>query len=254
MDFEIIGNRLAASGRHVLAMDYRGRGYSGHDPDWKRYDLMVELDDVMAMLSAFGLSRAIFLGTSRGGLLSMLSAVTRPTALAGVILNDIGAVIDAQGLARIRGYVGKIPQPQSYEGGVEALKRVFGQHFPAESDDSWLRFAQRVWKDADGKLVARFDNALMKTLADIDLEKQIPTLWPQFDALKPVPLLVIRGENSDLLSQHTAEEMVERHQEGEFKQLARLHLTADQGHAPLLEDEPTIRAILDFVAVVNPPR
>ena len=251
MDFEIIGNRLAATGRHVLAMDYRGRGLSGHDPDWKRYDLMVELDDLLAMLTAFGLSRAIFLGTSRGGLLTMLTAIARPMALAGAMLNDIGAVIEAQGLARIRGYVGKLPQPQSHAEGVQALRQVFGQHFPAESEESWLRFAQRVWKDEGGRLTPRYDTALMRTLTDLDLEKPIPALWPQFDALKPVPLLVIRGEHSDLFSQETAEAMVSRHGEGEFAQPADLHVTAQQGHAPLLEDEPTIQAILDFVSRID---
>ena len=251
MDFEIIGNRLAATGRHVLAMDYRGRGLSGHDPDWKRYDLMVELDDLLAMLTAFGLSRAIFLGTSRGGLLTMLTAIARPVALAGAMLNDIGAVIEAQGLARIRGYVGKLPQPQSHAEGVQALRQVFGQHFPAESEESWLRFAQRVWKDEGGRLTPRYDTALMRTLTDLDLEKPIPALWPQFDALKPVPLLVIRGEHSDLFSQETAEAMVSRHGEGEFAQPADLHVTAQQGHAPLLEDEPTIQAILDFVSRID---
>ena len=251
MDFEIIGNRLAATGRHVLAMDYRGRGLSGHDPDWKRYDLMVELDDLLAMLTAFGLSRAIFLGTSRGGLLTMLTAIARPMALAGAMLNDIGAVIEAQGLARIRGYVGKLPQPKRHAEGVQALRQVFGQHFPTESEESWLRFAQRVWKDEGGRLTPRYDTALMRTLTDLDLEKPIPALWPQFDALKPVPLLVIRGEHSDLFSQETAEAMVSRHGEGEFAQPADLHVTAQQGHAPLLEDEPTIQAILDFVSRID---
>lgn len=253
MDFEAIGNRIAAShGRRVLAMDYRGRGLSGYDPDWKRYDLMVELDDLMAMLTALGIERAIFLGTSRGGLLTMLSAIVRPQAIHAAILNDIGAVIEAQGLARIRGYVGKIPQPRSYEQGVMTLKQIFGAQFPEESDASWLAFSKRTWREDKGAFVPRYDINLMRTLIDLDLEKPLPELWSQCDALKPVPLMVIRGENSDLFSQATAEAMVARHPEGDFKQNARLHIAAKQGHAPLLEDEAAIRAILEFLDSADP--
>lgn len=253
MDFEAIGNRIAASqGRRVLAMDYRGRGFSDYDPDWKRYDLMVELDDLMAMLTAFGINRAIFLGTSRGGLLTMLTAIARPQAIHAAILNDIGAVIEAQGLARIRGYVGKIPQPRSYEQGVMTLKQIFGAQFPEESEASWLAFSRRSWREHKGALVPRYDINLMRTLVDLDLEKPLPALWAQTDALKPVPLMVIRGENSDLLSQATAEAMVARHSEGDFKQPARLHIAAKQGHAPLLDDEAASRAILDFLEMADP--
>ncbi|MGL5446224.1 MAG: alpha/beta fold hydrolase [Rhabdaerophilum sp.] len=253
MDFEAIGTRVAQTqGRRVIAMDYRGRGLSSYDPDWKRYDLMVELDDLMGVLTALGIERAIFLGTSRGGLLTMLTAIARPQAIHAAILNDIGAVIEAQGLARIRGYVGKIPQPRSYEQGVMTLKQIFGAQFPEESEASWLAFSKRTWREDKGAMVPRYDINLMRTLVDLDLEKALPVLWPQFDALKPVPLMVIRGENSDLFSQSTAEAMVERHSEGEFKQPARLHVAAKQGHAPLLEDEPATRAILDFLEAADP--
>jgi pimeloyl-ACP methyl ester carboxylesterase len=253
MDFEVIGNRIAREqGRRVLALDYRGRGLSDYDSDWKKYDLMVELEDLHTTLAALGVPRAIFLGTSRGGLLTMLTAITRPGMLAGVVLNDIGALIEAQGLARIRSYVGKIPPPRSEEQAVLTLKHLFGGSFPEESEASWRAFARRVWKNDKGQLVPRYDTNLMRTLADLDLEKPIPPLWPQFDALKPVPLLLIRGEFSDLLSQETAEAMVARHGEGEFGQPARLHIAGKQGHAPLLEDEPTMAAILDFLASVDP--
>lgn len=253
MDFAAIGNRIAASqGRRVIAMDYRGRGLSDYDPDWKRYDLMVELDDLMAALTALSIERAIFLGTSRGGLLTMLTAIVRPQAIHAALLNDIGAVIEAQGLARIRGYVGKIPQPRSYEQGVMTLKQIFGAQFPEESEASWLAFSKRTWREDKGTLVPRYDINLMRTLVDLDLEKPLPQLWPQFDALKPVHLMVIRGENSDLFSQATAEAMVARHSEGDFRQPARLHIAAKQGHAPLLEDEAATRAILEFLDAADP--
>jgi pimeloyl-ACP methyl ester carboxylesterase len=132
------------------------------------------------------------------------------------------------------------------------LKQIFGAQFPEESDASWLAFSRRTWREEKGALVPRYDINLMRTLVDLDLEKPLPALWPQCDALKPVPLMVIRGENSDLFSQATAEAMVARHSEGEFQQPARLHVALNQGHAPLLEDEAATRAILDFLDMADP--
>lgn len=241
-DFEQIGARIAAQDqRRVLALDYRGRGLSDHDPNWRNYDLQVELRDLVDCLAAFGIGRAIFLGTSRGGLLTALIGLVRPEIVGGAILNDIGPVIEAQGLARIRSYVGKIPTPSTHTEGADLLRQMFGTQFPDETEASWLRFSQRSWTITNGKAEPRYDRNLMKPLAEIDLEKPMPDLWPHFETLKSAPMLVIRGELSDLLSASTAAEMVARHPN------ARLHTAAKQGHAPLLEDEPTIGAILDFI-------
>jgi pimeloyl-ACP methyl ester carboxylesterase len=244
-DFWKIGERLAAAGHRVIAMDYRGRGLSDHDPEWKNYDLRVELDDLISILTGLGITRAVFLGTSRGGLLTALMGLAKPALIAGAILNDIGPVIEAQGLARIRGYVGKIPLPRTFEEGAATLKQMFGAHFPDEPQESWLAFARRTWAEDGTALTIRYDRNLMKPLAELDLEKPMGDFWPQFGALAIAPLMVIRGEFSDLLSQATAEEMVRRHGN------ARLHIAPRQGHAPLLEDEPTITAILDFVATLG---
>jgi pimeloyl-ACP methyl ester carboxylesterase len=244
-DFDAVGTAIAKQGHRVLAMDYRGRGLSDYHPNWQNYDLRVELEDLISSLIGLGVERAIFLGTSRGGLLSALMALARPQMLAGAIINDIGPVIETQGLARIRGYVGKIPVPRTHQEGADVLKTMFGAHFPSETPQSWLRFAERTWKIEGDLLVTRYDRNLMKPLAELDFEKPMPDFWPQFSALNIVPLMVIRGELSDLLSQSTAEEMVSRHGN------ARLHIAPQQGHAPLLEDEPTITAITDFIAAIR---
>lgn len=242
-DFARIGARLAARcDRWVIAPDYRGRGLSGYDPNWRNYDVKVELTDLMTVLAALGIDRAIFIGTSRGGLLTALVAISAPALLAGAVINDIGPVVEMRGLARIRGYVGKVPTPASHAEGAEILKRMFGAQFPGEADESWLRFAERSWKQEGGQLVPKYDRNLMKPLAELDFEAAMPELWAQFDALKHAPLLVIRGGLTDLLSEETALKMVERHGN------ARFHLVPDQGHAPLLEDEPTMAAIETFVA------
>jgi pimeloyl-ACP methyl ester carboxylesterase len=246
LDFETIGAALAArDGRFILALDYRGRGHSDYDPNWKNYDLAVELADIQQIMVALGITRAIFLGTSRGGLLTALMTITRPEAVAGAIINDIGPIIEARGLARIRGYIGKISSPADYASGATMLKQMFGGHFRVLDDAGWLRFAQRSWKQGKKGLVANYDPKLMNTLKDLDFEKPMPDLWPQFGALNCAPLMVIRGLLSDLFSQETAEAMVARHPN------ARLHLVPEEGHAPLLEDAASINAITDFVAGIG---
>ncbi len=245
-DFEIIGRALAETGdRWVIALDSRGRGGSEYDPDWRRYDLQVEMDDVHCVMDALGLARAIFLGTSRGGLLTAMTSIARPSLLAASILNDIGPVIEGRGLARIRGYIGKLPRPKTFDEATHLLKQVFGTHFTDMPPEGWLRFARRTWTEGPKGLEPRYDTNLMKALAEFDLESGPPEFWTQFDALSVAPLMVIRGELSDLLSESTAREMVARHPN------ARLHEVPYQGHAPLLEDAPTIEAVRAFVSGIT---
>jgi pimeloyl-ACP methyl ester carboxylesterase len=241
-DFDTIGRAIAEAGdRWVVALDSRGRGGSEYDPDWKRYELPVELADLQQVIVALGIEAAVFLGTSRGGLLTALMSLVRPGVIRGAILNDIGPVIEARGLARIRGYVGKLPQPRDFDEAARLLKQVFGTHFTNMAPEAWDRYARRTWKQEGATLAPRYDKNLMRPLAELDLEKPMPDLWPQFDPLKIAPLMVIRGELSDLLSAKTAGEMVARHPD------ARLFEVPYQGHAPLLEEPETIAAVLAFL-------
>ena len=231
-----------AKPRRVLALDYRGRGLSDYDRDWKNYDIRVELDDLMQVLVASGTERAVFIGTSRGGLLIMALATARPAVIKGAVLNDVGPVIDARGLLRIRGYVGKLPVPRSFPEGAEILKRLSDQHFPALGEAEWEMMARRTWTDRDGALRPDYDVRLMKGLEALDLEAPLPVLWPYFDALKAVPLLAIRGANSDLLAAETLQAMAERHPDCET------HTVPGQGHAPLLGSRDIVRRIGKLVA------
>ena len=214
--------------RRVLALDYRGRGRSEYDRDWRNYDIRVELDDLMQVLAATGIEEAAFVGTSRGGLLTMALAVARPSVIKGVVLNDVGPVIDARGLLRIRGYVGKLPTPRSFAEGAEILKRLSDQQFPLFGDREWEVMARRTWTERNGALVPDYDPRLLKTLEELDLEAPLPVLWPYFAALNHVPVLAIRGENSDLLAEQTLNEMARRHPHCE------IFTAPGQGHAPLL--------------------
>ena len=246
-DFDALARALVsdiALPRRVVALDYRGRGLSAYDPDPANYSFQVEIADVLAVLTALDCAPAIFIGTSRGGILTMLMAALRPNLIAACVLNDIGPVIEPKGLMRIKGYVGKLPRPRSYEDGADILRRLFSAQFPKLTAEDWLASAQRAFKEADGRLVPDYDVALAKTLEGVDFEKPLPPLWAQFDALGAVPMMVIRGENSDLLTAETVEAMKAR------RTTLETLVVPDQGHAPLLAEADVIARITDFVARV----
>ena len=244
-DFAPLAEALA-SGRHgparrVVALDYRGRGRSEREAAGV-YDMMVENADILAVATALELHEAIVVGTSRGGLHAMILGATRPTLLRGVVLNDIGPRIETAGLVRIRGYVGKLPQPGDIDDAIALLKTTSGAQFTGLSEAEWRLFAETTWETQESGLVPRYDPRLSQGLATLDLDKPLPELWKQFEALAHVPLLALRGENSDLLAPATVEEMLRRHRR------AQALTVPGQGHAPLLADAPTIEAVCRFVA------
>jgi pimeloyl-ACP methyl ester carboxylesterase len=247
-DFHDLAQALAADGtRRVLALDYRGRGESDFDRNPSNYTLATELADVMAVLTALAVPPALIVGTSRGGILAMLLGAAQPTAIAGVVLNDIGPVIEPKGLVRIKGYVGKLPTPRSIHEGAEILRRLFAGQFPKIDGDGWVAAARRTWDDRDGRLRLRYDPRLARTFDGVDLERPLPALWNEFGSLARVPLMVIRGANSDLLSEETVAAMAARH-----PALQRL-VIPDQGHAPLLVEADVIATIAAFARTCDRP-
>lgn len=226
--------------RDVYTLDYRGRGKSAFDPDWRNYALQVELLDVLDFFTLNDLHQAVVIGTSRGGLLAMLMGAAQPTLLSAVVLNDIGPVINTAGLARIAGYVGRTPTPHSWEQAAQAIKRHNKAHFTKADDETWLAVAKQWFNEKDGKPAAGYDKKLGQALAA--LKGKIPDLWPQFEALKPVPVLVIRGSNSDILSEETVAEMLRRHPR------ATAYTVDGEGHAPLLHDVSSHNAIAHFMS------
>jgi pimeloyl-ACP methyl ester carboxylesterase len=250
-DFDTLAVALASDRerpRRVLALDYRGRGKSDYDRKPANYNLQVELADVLSVLTALGIGRAAFVGTSRGGILTMLLAVARPTAIAGCVLNDIGPVIDLDGLMRIKGYVGKLPALASFPAAAEALKRRFASQFPKWTDDDWLAFARATFKEDGGRLVVDYDPKLATSLEAIGPARPLPTLWNEFDALGGVQVMVIRGANSDILSAATVEGMRKRRRALEVLEVP------EEGHAPRLAGTLTIDRVAGFIASCDATR
>ncbi len=245
-DFDVLAAHLAGGGaggppRRVLSLDYRGRGGSDHDPHPENYSVPVEAGDVLAVLADAGVDGAVFVGTSRGGLIAMVLSGVRPGLVRGAVLNDIGPVLEPAGLARIRGYVGRLPPPETWEDAVRTIQGYAGAQFTGLSPEDWLHFAHTTYAARDGALAGRYDPALTESLKALDPAKPLPVLWDQFAGLAGAPLLVVRGANTDLLSEETTAEMLRRHPD------AALFTVPGQGHAPLLHDPATLARIADFV-------
>jgi pimeloyl-ACP methyl ester carboxylesterase len=241
-DFHHLASALASpddNGRDVHALDSRGRGLSEHDRDWRNYTLLVELNDALDFITMKDLHGTTVVGTSRGGLIAMMMAVLRPKAVGAVVLNDIGPVIEPEGLARIVAYVGRMPLPADWDEATRVVHEMNKRHFPVVPMEDWAEQARAWFNDDNGLPALGYDPNIAKALSLTD--GPIPELWPQFGALAHVPVLAIRGEHSDVLSAKTLEEMRARH--------PRLDVLTvrGQGHAPLLRDAPTVSAIRAFL-------
>ena len=241
-DFHRLATALARpdeDGRDVYTLDSRGRGRSEHDRDWRNYSLLVEVNDALDFMAMKGLYGGAVIGTSRGGLVAMLMAVLRPCAMAAVVLNDIGPVLERDGLARIVAYVGRLPLPANWEEATQLVREMNKRHFTAVPAEDWEEQARAWFIDDNGYPTLGYDPNIARAFSLMD--GPMPELWPQFGALAHVPVLVIRGENSDILSARTLDSMRTRH--------PRLHTITvpGQGHAPLLRDAPTIASVAAFL-------
>jgi pimeloyl-ACP methyl ester carboxylesterase len=243
-DFREVAEALcgdAKAPRRVVAIDYRGRGLSDYDPDPANYAVPVEMGDVLAVAASLGISRAIVLGTSRGGIIAMVMAAAHPDVLAGVVLNDVGPALEMDGLMKIKGYIGNPPPRKTWDEAARGLKDLFGDVFPSLTDDGWMAWAHRAFKPAGDGLERTYDSSLAIAFDSIDPNKPPPPpAWGLFDKFVGIPLMLIHGALSDLLSQQGVDDMMARRPDID------LVTVADQGHAPLLADAPTIARIAAF--------
>ncbi len=253
-DFHALNERLmelSSGTRLILAIDSRGRGSSDRDPDPSRYTVPVEAGDVLAVMDAFGIAQADFIGTSRGGLILQVLASMAPERLGSLVFNDIGPVIGLDGMRHIQAYLDPAPRPRPRREILAGLKIVHGDAFPALAPEDWEEMVDCLYRPADTStpddesaalLLPDFDPAIAAAVKAMDLSASLPDLWPLFDLLKEKCMLVIRGEHSKLLSKETLEAMRQRH-----PRLDIIHADG-QGHAPLLHVGELPAMINQFLA------
>ena len=242
-DFEALAARLAPRFR-VLRLDSRGRGESERAADpIAEYQVPVEAGDALALLDHLGLEGAGIVGTSRGGILGMAMASGRPGSVRALVLNDVGAVVEMRGLLRILAYLGRDPGASDFAEAAAALEAANAAQFPGVSRARWAAHARAIYDDdGAGRPVLAYDPRLRTATASaMDADVARIDLWPLFESVEALPVLVIRGANSDVLSARTLARMSERHPGLEWR------VAPDRGHAPFL-DEPGIgQAIEDFL-------
>jgi pimeloyl-ACP methyl ester carboxylesterase len=242
-DFEPMIAALPAHYRFI-AVDVRGRGKSAHDPQPDNYDPQIYAKDMGGLLDKLGLARVALIGTSMGGLISILMIRTMKERVAGIVLNDVGPVVERDGIARIASYAGKVRPVTGWESAADAVKTIQGAAFPDMPEERWMDFARRTYKELPGgEVVLDYDPNIARSLGKVKPGALTNFfLWRVFGATKKAPLLVVRGEMSDILSARTAELMVKRHPD------ARLATVPRVGHAPILDEPQAVSAITDFLA------
>ncbi|MGV3513046.1 MAG: alpha/beta fold hydrolase [Novosphingobium sp.] len=235
-DFEDLADRLAGTWR-VLCPEMRGRGDSDYAKDPMTYTPMHYLQDVEALLAQEGIDRFVSIGTSLGGLLTMLLAVSNPQRIAAAVLNDVGPEVSEQGLERIRGYVGQGRNFETWMHAARALQESSADVYPDWDITQWLRYAKRIMAlGTGGRIAFDYDMKIAEPFeAPAGATPQVD-MWPLFDALATRPLLILRGETSDILEPATAQKMATR-PGVELVTLPRI------GHAPTLDEPESIAAI-----------
>lgn len=237
-DFEGIAPWIAAQGRRVLALDMRGRGGSDRDSG-ERYDIATYVADVMGWLGALGMARAVFVGTSMGGLITMELGVRYPEVVAGAVINDIGPELAREGLMRIAGYVGGGAPLPDWQAAADLCRRLNGDVYPHYAEDDWLAMARRLFREDGGAVALDYDPAIARALARIVADPDPWGRWHAFADARPV--LVLRGDRTDLLARDVAERMVAG------KPRATLSPVAGVGHAPMLDEPDAVAALGRFL-------
>jgi len=243
-DFAELAAHLAARCR-VIVPDVRGRGLSARDPDPGNYQIAVYLKDVLTLLSGLGAARVTIIGTSMGGLMAMMLAATQAGLVARIALNDVGPEVNPAGLERIRGYAGKATPVRSWPEAIAQARSIYGAALPGLSDERWERMARASYRaNAQGLIEVDADPRISEQLRNTSAVA--PDLWPLWGAQAKIPILAIRGAESDILSAATLARMQRE------KPDLRTLTVANRGHAPLLDEPECVAAIDEFLGASAP--
>lgn len=241
-DFESLAAHL--SGKHKLIIaDQRGRGRSDYDPEPANYTPATYVMDMMALIDDLQLSNLGLIGTSMGGLMAMMMAATEPQRFNSLILNDIGPVVEQDGLDRIQSYVGELAPFDSWQQAADHCRKVHGEVMVGYEDQDWLAFARRTCQQLPGgQIKFAYDPAISAGLSGSQQTVVPPDLWPMWDRLDAIPTLITHGALSDIISPATIAEMQRRHS-GPISAVE----IADRGHAPMLDEPAALSAIDSFL-------
>lgn len=243
-DFEPVADHFAGDWR-VLALDFRGRGGSAPDPDPKRYVPVTYARDVIKLLDQLGIAEAVFVGTSLGGLVTMLIGAMEEERIAGALLNDIGPEVAPEGIERIRTYVGKPVVWASFAEAAATMMERAGDVYPRWGMAEWERFARRCCRQDGREVTYDYDMRIAEPFAEANEATQ-PDLWPWLHYLKDKPVTILRGALSDLFTAEVADRMVE-----ELGDTAELVTLEDVGHAPSFDEPESIAALERLLARVR---
>jgi len=236
-DFENLAERLAGEWR-VIGVDFRGRGGSEHDSESARYMPPVYAADVLQLLDELGVAEAVFIGTSLGGIVTMIVAGFAPQRIAGALLNDVGPQLDKAGLDRIRGYVGTPLLFESWDDAADRLSAKYGDVHPAYGRAEWIRYAKRVAHETPRGIEFDYDMAIAQPFNRMDDQAaSASSAWPLFRGLAGKPVVILRGESSDLLSPEVARKMVEAVPDAELVTVRNV------GHAPDFDEPESVAAV-----------
>jgi pimeloyl-ACP methyl ester carboxylesterase len=242
-DFEPLAQHLAGRFR-LIVPDQRGRGLSQWDPDTANYRPDVYAQDMLGLLDGLGIGKCGVIGTSMGGLIAMVMNALRPEAITALVLNDVGPVLDPAGLARIQSYVGPAGPMASWDEAAARCRAINSEALPRLKDSDWRAFARRTCREQEaGTVIFDYDPAIAQGVAIDDPKTAPPDMWPLWEALDRVPVLVVRGALSDLLSRETVAAMRSRHS-GPFEAVE----VPETGHAPILDEPVALQAIQRFLA------
>ena len=238
-DFADFAERYSPRFR-VIALDFRGRATSDYDPVPARYNPLTYAGDVIELLDHLGIDQAIFVGTSLGGLVTMVLAATAPQRIAAAIINDVGPDVDPAGINRILTYVGKDVRFSSWDEAADTIAANYGSKFDRFTHSDWVAMAKRNCREENGEIRFDYDMAIAEPFRTAGPVPQVD-LWPLFAALGHKPLLVVRGEKSDLLTAETAAKM------RAIAPAMKLAVVAGVGHAPELSEPEAVAAIDEFL-------
>jgi pimeloyl-ACP methyl ester carboxylesterase len=234
-DFEDVAERYAGDWR-VIAVDFRGRGKSQYDPAPANYHPPVYARDVLQLLEELGINEAVFLGTSLGGLVTMVVAIMASERIAGALLNDVGPELDTAGIDRIKTYVGKPAVFSDWADAAEKLHARLGEVSPAYSRADWETFARRCCRQTDQGVEFDYDMAIAEPFKAANAEEPVDA-WPFYRALAGRPVLILRGANSDLLTDSALKRMASEIPDVEIVTVPNV------GHAPDLSEPESVAAI-----------